>query len=192
MSLESVNIPIQETMVSEDLFLKSELDAGIHHNNGAFVHLCHATANAVKGLGIETVMDYGCGTGVYSYAFMNEGFNVVAWEKFKAHKDYISEKLPQIKIIDEPITTDLMLFIEVAEHMTDKELDKLFKSISPKYILFSSTSERTAWDLAWGHINIKEQTEWLELFEKKGYRLVRDTNVPTSWSKLFQYECINK
>jgi 2-polyprenyl-3-methyl-5-hydroxy-6-metoxy-1,4-benzoquinol methylase len=89
MSLESVNIPIQETMVSEELFLKSELDAGIHHNNGAFVHLCHATANAVKGLGIETVMDYGCGTGVYSYAFMNEGFNVVAWEKFKDRKSVV-------------------------------------------------------------------------------------------------------
>ena len=187
MSLESVNIPIQETMVSEELFLKSELDAGIHHNNGAFVHLCHATANAVKGLGIETVMDYGCGTGVYSYAFMNEGFNVVAWEKFKAHKDYIAEKLPQIKIIDKPITTDLMLFIEVAEHMTDKELDKLFKSISPKYILFSSTSERTAWDLAWGHINVKEQSEWVKLFGSKGYKLVKETNVPTEWSKLFQY-----
>ena len=187
MSLESVNIPIQETMVSEDLFLKSELDAGIHHNNGAFVHLCHATANAVKGLGIQTVMDYGCGTGVYSYAFMNEGFNVVAWEKFKAHKDYIAEKLQQIKIIDEPVTTDLMLFIEVAEHMTDKELDKLFKKIQPKYILFSSTSERTAWDLAWGHINVKEQSEWVKLFESKGYSLVKETNVPTEWSKLFQY-----
>lgn len=187
MSLESVNIPIQETMVSEELFLKSELDAGIHHNNGAFVHLCHATVNAVKGLGIESVMDYGCGTGVYSYAFMNEGFNVVAWEKFKAHKDYLAEKLPQIKIIDKPITTDLMLFIEVAEHMTDKELDKLFKSISPKYILFSSTSERTAWDLAWGHINVKEQHEWVTFFENKGYSLVKETNVPTQWSKLFEY-----
>jgi 2-polyprenyl-3-methyl-5-hydroxy-6-metoxy-1,4-benzoquinol methylase len=187
MSLESVNIPIQETMVSEELFLKSELDAGIHHNNGAFVHLCHATVNTVKGLGIETVMDYGCGTGVYSYAFMNEGFNVVAWEKFKAHKDYLAEKLPQIKIVDKPVTTDLMLFIEVAEHMTDKELYKLFKSISPKYILFSSTSERTAWDLAWGHINVKEQSEWVKLFESKGYKLVKETHVPTEWSKLFQY-----
>lgn len=185
MSITTVNIPKQDSMVSEDLFLKSELDAGIHHNNGAFVHLCHATANAIKGLGITTVMDYGCGTGVYSYAFMNEGFDVVAWEKFKAHKDYIAEKLPQIKIIDKPITTDLMLFIEVAEHMTNGELDHLFKSISPKYILFSSTSERTEWDLAWGHINVKEQSEWVTFFESKGYKLVKDTNVPTSWSKLF-------
>ena len=187
MSVNTVNIPIQDTMVSEDLFLKSELDAGIHHNNGAFVHLCHATANAVKGLGIQTVMDYGCGTGVYSYAFMNEGFDVVAWEKFDAHKYYLSEKLPQIKLIDQPITTDLMLFIEVAEHMTDGEIHHLFQKIKPKYILFSSTSERTAWDLAWGHINVKEQHEWVKLFESKGYKLVKETNVPTEWSKLFQY-----
>jgi 2-polyprenyl-3-methyl-5-hydroxy-6-metoxy-1,4-benzoquinol methylase len=78
-----------------------------------------------------------------------------------------------------------MLFIEVAEHMTDKELDKLFKSISPKYILFSSTSERTVWDMAWGHINVKEQNEWVTFFENKGYSLVKETNVPTQWSKLF-------
>ena len=182
-----MSLPIQDTMISEDLFLKTELDAGIHHDNEAFVHLCHATAQEVKGFDIKTVMDYGCGTGVYSYAFINEGFDVVAWEKFKAHKDYLSEKLPQIKIIDKPITTDLMLFIEVAEHMTDKELDKLFKSISPKYILFSSTSERTAWDLAWGHINVKEQNEWVTFFESKGYKLVKDIKVPTEWSKLFQY-----
>ena len=179
-------LPIQDTMVSEDLFLKTELDAGIHHENGAFVHLCHATAQEVKGLDIKTVMDYGCGTGVYAMAFQNEGFDVVAWEKFKAHKDYLAEKLPQIKIVDKPITTDLMLFIEVAEHMTDKELDKLFKTIQPKYILFSSTSERTAWDLAWGHINVKEQSEWLKFFESKNYKLVRDVKVPTEWSKLFE------
>ncbi len=66
------------------------------------------------------------------------------------------------------------------------DLIELFKSISPKYILFSSTSERTAWDLAWGHINVKEQLEWLELFEKKGYRLVRDTNVPTSVASAYE------
>ena len=185
MSLQDVNIPQQDSMVSEELFLKSELDAGIHYKNGAFVHLCHATANAIKDLGVTTVLDYGCGTGVYSYAFMNEGFKVKAWEKFKAHKDYLKDNLPQIEIVDKPITTDLMLFIEVAEHMTDKELDKLFKTISPKYILFSSTSERTAWDLAWGHINVKEQHEWVTFFEKKGYNLMRETKVPTEWSKLF-------
>ena len=180
-------LPIQDSMVSEDLFLQTELDAGIHHENSAFVNLCHATANEVKGLDIKTVMDYGCGTGVYSLAFQNEGFEVVAWEKFKAHKDYLAEKLPQIKIVNEPVSTDLMLFIEVAEHMTDKELDKLFKKIQPKYILFSSTSDRTAWDAAWGHINVKEQDEWVEMFEGKGYKLIKDLKVPTEWAKLFEY-----
>lgn len=182
-----MSLPIQDTMVSEEIFLQTELDAGIHHKNSAFVHLCHATVQAVKGLDIKTVMDYGCGTGVYSYAFMNEGFDVVAWEKFKAHKDYLEKELPQIKIIDKPVTTDLLVLIEVAEHMTDKELDKLFKDIKPKYILFSSTSDRTPWDLAWGHINVKEQIEWVTFFEKKNYKLVRETKMPTEWSKLFEY-----
>jgi len=186
MSLNTVNIPEQSAMVSEELFLKTELDAGISPDNKEFMNLAFSLVNDLKSLTVKSVLDYGAGTGAYAEAFHVSGYEVTIWEKFKAHKEYLSNRLPHIKISDKPITTDLMLFIEVAEHMTDKELDKLFKAIQPQYILFSSTSERTAWDLAWGHINVKEQTEWVELFENKGYSLVRDTNVPTSWAKLFE------
>lgn len=187
MSLDTVNIPIQNEMVSEEVFLDSELKAGIHHNNPAFMNLCNSTVESVKDLNFKTVMDFGAGTGVYSLAFHNFGYDVSIVEKFEAHRKYVSENLPQLKIVPEPITTDLMLFIEVAEHMTDKELKALFSKIKPKYILFSSTSERTVWDLAWGHINIKEQSEWVSFFESINYRLVRENKIPTEWSKLFEY-----
>jgi hypothetical protein len=118
-------------------------------------------------------------------AFHKAGFDVVAFEYFQAHREYMAEKVPHIKLVDTPATTDLMLFVETAEHMTDAELDALFGEIRPSYILFSSTSERTDSDVQWGHINVKEQDEWIDYFDALGYRLLCDLPKPTPWSKLF-------
>ena len=79
-----------------------------------------------------------------------------------------------------------MAFIEVAEHMTDKELNALFKKIKPTYILFSSTSQKTDNDEAWGHINIKQQNEWDAIFSSKGYEIYKQLSIPTSWSKIYK------
>jgi hypothetical protein len=79
-----------------------------------------------------------------------------------------------------------MLFIEVSEHMTDKELTKLFEDIKPTYILHSSTSEVTDWDGDWGHINIKTQTKWIQFFEGKGYEMIKNLSYPTPWAKLYK------
>ena len=167
-------------------FLETELQNGISYDNQLFRDLAEVTANQVKDIGIKTVLDYGAGVGVYSDAFHNAGFDVVAYEIFEAHRDYMNKKVPHIKIVDKPITTDLMAFIEVAEHMTDKELNELFKLIKPKYILFSSTSQKTDFDESWGHINIKSQDEWVTFFDKIGYTKVNDFGAPTLWTKLFK------
>jgi hypothetical protein len=114
------------------------------------------------------------------------GFDVSIYEIFEAHCEYIREKAPHLKIVKKPITTDVMAFIEVAEHMTDKELNALFKKIKPNYILFSSTSERKpGWDESWGHINIKEQPEWDAFFEGYGYKVEKQLSIPTPWAKLY-------
>ena len=120
-------------------------------------------------------------------AFYQAGFDVVIWEKFDAHKEYISQNAPHLKIIDKPITTDIMAFIEVAEHMTDKELNALFKKIKPNYILFSSTSQRIPeWDESWGHISIKDQHEWDAIFAEKGYEIYKQLTIPTPWAKIYK------
>lgn len=188
MSISTVTIPKQDTHIPEEMFLQAELDAGIHHKNESFMGLARSVVTALQNYHFKTVMDYGPGTGTYSLAFQEHGYEVVLWEKFEAHREYLRENLPMLHLIDEPITTDLMLFIEVAEHMTDDELAGLFVQIRPNYILFSSTSERTDWDAAWGHINIKEQSEWVAMFERFGYVIDRSIDVPTSWTKLFKYD----
>ena len=174
-------------MISPEQFLQTEITMGISFDNEQFVNLAKYTAEQMQGYNIKTVLDYGAGTGVYSDAFHKLGFDVKCFEIWEAHRNYIKDKAPHVEVISKPITTDLMLFIEVAEHMTDKEIKALFKKIKPKYILFSSTSEsKPGFDEDWGHINIKAQTEWIELFNFFGYKLNKDLQLPTSYSKLFE------
>ena len=76
-----------------------------------------------------------------------------------------------------------MLFIEVAEHLTEEQNRNLFKEIRPKYILFSSTPHKNpGFDEDWGHCTILQPEEWLTLFDSMGYEFVRDLSVPTPWA----------
>lgn len=171
--------------ITDKEFLATELSMGIGFNSAPFRALADITAGNIKGLG-RTVLDYGAGTGVYADAFHSAGFDVSIYEIFEAHREYIKANAPHLRIIDKPITTDIMAFIEVAEHMRDDELEDLFKIIDPKYILFSSTSERKPdWDELWGHINIKEQHEWDAFFDLKGYEILRRLTAPCTWAKIY-------
>lgn len=176
-------------MISDKEFLETEIKMGVSLDNPQFVELGRATAAQMgEYTDIHTVLDYGAGVGAYSDGFHKEGFQVYAYEHFEAHRNYIRQRLPHIDLVNAPLTTDLLAWIETAEHMTDKEIDTLLKTIDPRYILFSSTSERTENDEAWGHINIKTQEEWLKLMDRYGYRMLKEMPLPTSWTKLFVRE----
>jgi len=172
-------------MITDKEFLETELKMGISFDNPLFVSLAKHTAQQFKDLPIKSVLDFGAGTGVYSDAFYQEGYDVRLFEIWTAHKKYIKEKAPHLKFCNKPFSTDLMAFIEVAEHMTDEELISLFDKIKPNYILFSSISQHTDWDNSWGHINIKEQPEWDIFFDKLGYNILRQVSYPTNYSKIY-------
>lgn len=175
-------------MISPEQFLQTEIDMGISLDNPQFRTLAEATVKQLT-VPYHTVMDYGAGTGVYSNAFYLAGKDVKVFEIWEPHRQYIREKMPHLVIVDHPVVdVDLMLWIEVAEHMTDDEIRKLMRyGTNPKYILFSSTSEHNpGFDELWGHINIKTQDQWLELFDAFGYSLHQDLQYPTPYSKLFQ------
>ncbi len=166
-------------------FLRVELENGISLDNLQFLDLAKNTIAQLNGYG-STVIDYGCGVGAYAKAAMDHGFKVEAIEKFKAHRDYLKQRMPELKIINKLKSVDIMLFIEVAEHMTDNELFALFEQATPIWILFSSTPHKTNNDLQWGHINVKQPQEWDELFFKIGYRIHKHISLPTEWSKIYQ------
>ena len=173
-------------LITQQEFLEYELKAGIGMHNELFKDLARNTVEQIKDLPIKSVLDYGAGTGVYSNAYFQAGYHIIAFEIFESHREYMKQNVAYVEIVDNPITTDLLNFIETAEHMTDKELNFLFKNIKPKYILFSSTSQRVpGFDESWGHINIKEQDEWDSFFKEKGYTKIKDLAQPTNWSKLY-------
>lgn len=174
-------------MITPEEFLKVELENfNLGFGNPDFINLAIQTVKQIESLPVKTILDYGAGTGVYVDQAYKAGYDAKAFEIWKAHRDYVLEHAPYIEFVPEPITTDLLMFIETAEHMTDEELDNLFKAISPTYVLFSSTSQTTDWDLEWGHINIKSQEAWIEKFKSWGYSLEKDLPFPTPWSKLFK------
>lgn len=166
-------------------FLKVELDRGISLDNLQFLDLAKNTIAQLNGYG-TTVIDYGCGVGAYAKAAIEVGYKVEAIEKFKAHRDYLKQRIPELKIINKLKSVDIMLFIEVAEHMTDNEIFALFEQATPIWILFSSTPHKSANDEQWGHINIKQPQEWDAFFATVGYRKHKDLTLPTEWSKIYQ------
>ena len=173
-------------LLTDKEFLECELQNGIGMHNDLFKDLARNTVEQIKDLSVKSVLDYGAGTGVYSDAYFKAGYDIVAYEVFEAHREYMAKEVDYIEILPKPKTTDLLNFIETAEHMTDKELNYLFKTISPKYILFSSTSQRVpGFDESWGHINLKEQHEWDTYFKTKGYSKIKYLAYPTNWSKLY-------
>jgi 2-polyprenyl-3-methyl-5-hydroxy-6-metoxy-1,4-benzoquinol methylase len=177
----------ENKQISNQEFLDAELSMGISADNPTFVGLCDATANQVAMFqDIKSVLDYGAGVGVYSNSLYKKGFEVKVFELFDTHQAYIKEKYPHLELVNEPLTTDCLLWIEVSEHMTDKEIDNLFNAINPKYIYHSSTSETTVHDIMWGHINIKTQEQWVELFKSKGYEMIKESGIPTTWTKVYK------
>lgn len=176
-----------DKQLTDQEFIELELSMGISADNPDFVTLCEITANQLAEFTeIKSVLDYGAGIGVYANALHGKGYEVKVFELFEAHREYIKSHYPHLQIVDKPVNTDCLLWIEVSEHMTDKEIDKLFKTIKPKYIYHSSTSEVTEHDHKWGHINIKSQDDWVKLFERKGYQLIKSVHLPTEWSKIYK------
>lgn len=174
-------------MITEQEFLKAEVELlNLTMQNELFVNLAKNVANYCKKFNAVSVIDYGCGTGVYSEVLRSEGYNIMAQDVFKSHRDYCKEQYADLKVIARPKASELMLFIEVAEHMTDQEIKNAIDIIVPKVILFSSTSESTVNDAQWGHINIKQEPEWIEFWKRLGYKVLERPQTPTTWSLTLQ------
>lgn len=173
--------------LTEKEFLEAEInDFQLTMDNTDFVALAKKVADYCKKFKPESILDYGCGTGVYSEVLRLEGFNIIGQDVFKSHRDYCKENYPLLKVYQKPRQADLMLWIEVAEHMTDQEISKALEIVKPRIIVFSSTPEKTAFDSDWGHINIKSETQWMSMFRSFGYKMIEKPKTPTLWALTFQ------
>lgn len=173
--------------ITEDDFLKAEIENfNLTFDNPDFVALAQEVADYCKKFKAQTFLDFGCGTGVYSEVMRQNGFDITAQDIFKSHRDYCKANYPKLKVLQKPKQADFMLWIEVAEHMTDEEISKALKAVSPNYILFSSVPWTTDFDADWGHINIKQPIQWVKMFKELGYKMIDEPKTPTLWALTFQ------
>jgi 2-polyprenyl-3-methyl-5-hydroxy-6-metoxy-1,4-benzoquinol methylase len=169
--------------ITEQEFLRAEVeDMNLTMKNEPFVNLAKSVANYCKKFDAASVIDFGCGTGVYAEVLRMDGYNIMAQDVFKSHRDYCKAAYPELSVIMKPKAAELMLFIEVAEHMTNEEIITAIELIQPKVILFSSTPHTTENDQQWGHINIKQEDEWIEFWSTLGYKVLERPQTPTSWT----------
>jgi len=87
---------------------------------------------------------------------------------------------------------DVLFAIECFEHIPDADLQDLMPKIrthvEPRSIVFSSTPHRSdvpGWDVQWGHINLKAESEWHAFFAGFGYVPASLRPPVTSWATLY-------
>lgn len=173
-------------MITPEEFLRIEIARGWGAENSRFNAIAKEVASQLIEFKPLKMIDYGAGMGIYANQLQRAGFDIVALDIWKPHRDYMKEHYPHLRVIADPIKSDFMLFIETAEHMKDEEINSAISIIDPDYIFFSSISTPKDNDEEWGHINLKPQLVWDSFWQDRGYTKIKDLRRPTSWTKIYQ------
>lgn len=137
------------------------------------------------------IVDFGCAVGFLLEAFKEHGYRNLAgievsdWARGEAKK----RGLGILSSIDQlsSCPVDLLLAMDVFEHMTDQEIHKVFSHANPKAILAripSSTDGGKTFHLEVSradptHINCKTKEQWIQFFTDLGYRTFLKLNLYT-------------
>ena len=147
-----------------------------------------ATANIIIEYA-KDVIEIGAGMGTLGECLQKKGINYYGIEPNKYHQRFAKKrgvKLNDISVY--PDNCQMIVSIEVLEHLTDEQIIDYMSNINCEFFLFSSTPYFTTpeQDEAWGHINIKSEESWIEFFAQFGFSLEKKLTLPTEWSLLFR------
>ena len=185
-------------MIDNKFFFDKSVELGFTTTDYiSLVNLHMNGARTLQIMGCTSVFEFGSGLGFFLSACQRVGlYKHVGYDINPYERDFaISKGIDPGRYLIGKFKThgsyDAIYSTEVFEHMTDAELKKvmpiLYKACN-KYFYFTSTphaSADPAWDIEWGHINIKQKDEWIALFKKHGFDYMRDANEVTSWGLLF-------
>lgn len=121
----------------------------------------------------KTVIDFGAGDGWWLKAFHDMGSNVGAIELHEIAREYIP---PQVQTFIHDLTApiffdrkyDLVICLEVAEHLPKEAADVLVETIAfhtKNLLLFSAAGLGQPGE---GHINLQPQTYWRKKIKSQG------------------------
>ena len=185
-------------MIDNKFFFDKSIELGFTTTDyESLVNLHINGARTLQIMGCTSVFEFGSGLGFFLSACQRVGlYKHVGYDINPYERDFaISKGIDPGRYLIGKFKThgsyDAIYSTEVFEHMTDAELKKvmpiLYKACN-KYFYFTSTphaSADPAWDIEWGHINIKQKDEWIAVFKRHGFDYMRDANEVTSWGLLF-------
>ena len=185
-------------MVDNKFFFDKSVELGFTTRDyESLVNLHTNGARTLQIMGCTSVFEFGSGLGFFLSAcqriglYKHVGYDINPYERDFAISKGIDPGRYLIGKFKTHGSYDAIYSTEVFEHMTDAELKKvmpiLYKACK-KYFYFTSTphaSADPAFDIEWGHINIKQKDEWIALFKKHGFDYMRDATDVCSWGLLF-------
>jgi SAM-dependent methyltransferase len=126
---------------------------------------------------VKSVVDFGCGLGTWISAFKNNGVSdILGLDGKWCNKSLLFKNIDtkEFKIVDleKPIhldkTYDLVISLEVAEHLSKNAADTFVQSLANagKVILFSAAIPEQG---GFNHINEQWVSYWEDKFRKHGY-----------------------
>lgn len=134
----------------------------------------------VKRFNPKSVIDIGCGAGIYLKEFMNEGVDIFGYDGSPAalKESLIGDK---IKIYDLTLPLklskkfDLCLCFEVAEHLENKYSATLIDTLTglSDIVIFTAATPGQG-PVSIGHINEQPHRFWIDLFGKKGFKYKKE------------------
>lgn len=175
-------------LATEKEFFDHELSIGVTPENPEYFELMDRTANIIKNYA-RNVIEIGAGMGTLGECLEHKGIDYYGIEPNKYHRDFArSRGITLHDLGNYPSHTQLIVSIEVFEHLTDEQLTEYLTSIEAEYLYLSSTPYATTpeFDEFWGHINLKQTDEWVEFMAKFGYSLYKRVDIPTPWSLIFK------
>ena len=185
-------------MIDNKFFFDKSVELGFTTRDyESLVNLHTNGARTLQIMGCTSVFEFGSGLGFFLSACQRVGlYKHVGYDINPYERDFaISKGIDPGRYLIGKFKThgsyDAIYSTEVFEHMTDAEIKKVMPVLynaCKKYFYFTSTphaSADPAWDIEWGHINIKQKDEWIALFKRHGFDYMRDATDVCSWGLLF-------
>jgi len=173
---------------TEKEFFDYEISIGVSPHNPDYWNLMAGTSNIIKNYA-QSVIEIGAGMGTLGECLSKLKINYYGIEPNRYHKAFAKKRGQLLHgLKNYPNQCDLIVTIEVFEHLTDEQINEYLENIEAKYLLLSSTPYTTTpeFDAWWGHINIKSTDQWIEFMAEYGYSLEKRLTIPTDWSLLFK------
>jgi 2-polyprenyl-3-methyl-5-hydroxy-6-metoxy-1,4-benzoquinol methylase len=185
-------IPMQFT---DQEFFDYEVEHGRTPDNPDYLALHAATADLIAKYKPRRVLEIGPGMGTILECLAKKGIYAAGIDSNRFHRDFFIKRNPALAdrygLLDHKFELhrfDFVVSIEVFEHMPDALIHEYMKPLKPRTFLFSSTPHKSTpeFDEQWGHINLKQESEWIDLFSEYGYQLKKKLTMPTHWTLLFK------